>query len=102
MLYVFLITDFKVDTRVLIYGAGETGLLTYSVLRDLKENKVLILGFIDDNKRKSGKKIENGCTEPLYGEKSKCVLKIIPFDDKESTFQIDKKCIKKILEWRYI
>ena len=57
MLYVFLITDFKVDTRVLIYGAGETGLLTYSVLRDLKENKVLILGFIDDNKRKSGKKI---------------------------------------------
>lgn len=61
MLYVFLITDFKVDTRVLIYGAGETGLLTYSVLRDLKENKVLILGFIDDNKRKTGKKI-NGLT----------------------------------------
>ena len=44
------------------------------------------------------KKKEKGCTEPLYGEKSKCVLKIIPFDDKESTFQIDKKCIKKILE----
>ena len=57
MLYIFLITDFKVDTRVLIYGAGETGLLTYSVLRDLKENKVFIAGFVDDDKYKVGKKI---------------------------------------------
>ena len=49
------------------------------------------------NTRKSGKKIENGCTEPLYGEKSKCILKIIPNDEKCDTFQIDEKCIKKKL-----
>lgn len=47
--------------------------------------------------RKSGKKSENGCTEPLYGEKSKCILKIIPNDENCDTFQIDKKCIKKKL-----
>lgn len=47
--------------------------------------------------RKSGKKIENGCTEPLYGEKSKCILKIIPNDEKCDTFQIDTRCIKKKL-----
>lgn len=47
--------------------------------------------------RKSGKKIENGCTEPLYGEKSKCILKIVPNDEKCDTFQIDEKCIKKKL-----
>ena len=47
--------------------------------------------------RKSGKKIEKGCTEPLYGEKSKCVLKIIPNDEKCDTFQIDTRCIKKKL-----
>jgi hypothetical protein len=47
--------------------------------------------------RKSGKKKENGCTEPLYGEKSKCVLKIIPNDEKCDTFQMDTRCIKKKL-----
>ena len=47
---------------------------------------------------KTYKKKENGCTEPLYGEKSKCILKIIPNDNKEETFQIDKKCVRKVLE----
>ena len=40
------------------------------------------------------KKKESGCTEPLYGKKSKCIIKIIPQDKKEKTFQMDKKCIK--------
>lgn len=47
---------------------------------------------------KTYKKKENGCTEPLYGEKSKCILKIIPNDNKEETFQIDNKCVRKVLE----
>jgi hypothetical protein len=38
---------------------------------------------------------EKGCTEPLYGKKSKCILKIVPQEDKSATFQMDKKCIKK-------
>ena len=46
---------------------------------------------------KNAKTIENGCTEPLYGEKSKCVLKIIPHDEKCETLQIDSKCIKRKL-----
>lgn len=37
---------------------------------------------------------EKGCTEPLYGKKSKCIIKIIPQEDKQATFQMDKKCIK--------
>ena len=37
---------------------------------------------------------ENGCTEPLIGEKSKCVLQIVPKTDKCSTFQMDKRCEK--------
>jgi hypothetical protein len=40
------------------------------------------------------KKKEKGCTEPLYGKKSKCIIKIVPQDAKEDTFQMDKKCIK--------
>lgn len=39
-------------------------------------------------------KKEKGCTEPLYGKKSKCVIKIVPQEEKIKTFQMDKKCIK--------
>jgi hypothetical protein len=35
-----------------------------------------------------------GCTEPLYGKKSKCIIKIVPQEEKGSTFQMDKKCVK--------
>ena len=44
--------------------------------------------------RKTQKK-EKGCTESLYGKKSKCVLKIVPQDEKCNTFQMDKQCEKK-------
>ena len=39
-------------------------------------------------------KTEKGCTEPLYGKKSKCIINIVPQEDKSKTFQMDKKCIK--------
>ena len=37
---------------------------------------------------------EKGCTVPLYGKKSKCVIKIVPQEENQETFQMDKKCIK--------
>lgn len=55
--------------------------------KDIAEKKKII-------KNKTVKKKEKGCTEPLYGKKSKCVLKIVPQDKKTETFQMDKKCIK--------
>lgn len=38
-------------------------------------------------------KKEKGCTKPMYGKKSKCILKIVPQEEKVSSFQIDKKCV---------
>jgi hypothetical protein len=38
--------------------------------------------------------IEKGCTEPLYGKKAKCILKIVPQEVRGQTMQIDKKCVK--------
>jgi hypothetical protein len=47
-------------------------------------------------KNRSGKEEhEKGCTEPLYGEKSRCILNIVPQEQKGETFQIDEKCIKR-------
>ena len=48
-----------------------------------------------NNKNKTKKKGEKGCTEPLYGKKSKCIIKIVPQEEKCKTMQIDEKCIKK-------
>lgn len=44
--------------------------------------------------KKTKKKKEKGCTEPLYGKKSKCIVKIVPNDKRSKSFQMDKKCIK--------
>lgn len=55
------------------------------------EEKLKIFKFKKDRTRK---KKEKGCTEPLYGKKSKCIINIVPQEDKTSTFQMDKKCIK--------
>ena len=43
---------------------------------------------------------EKGCTEPLYGKKSKCIIKIVPQEEKGSTFQMDEKCVKSRV-WGY-
>lgn len=60
--------------------------------RCTEENpKIFKFKKLQSRKRKS----EKGCTEPLYGKKSKCIIKIVPQDDKSKSFQIDKKCIKK-------
>jgi len=58
----------------------------------LKEQQQIIK---DDEEREKEK--EKGCTEPIYGEKSKCILQIVPQDTKCETFTMDEKCIKKRL-----
>lgn len=52
-----------------------------------ENNKIFNFNKID--------KKESGCIEPLYGKKSKCIIKIVPEENKEKTFQIEKECIKK-------
>ena len=37
---------------------------------------------------------EKGCTEPLYGKKAKCIIRIVPQEDKKPSFTVDNKCIK--------
>jgi hypothetical protein len=47
-----------------------------------------------DIKTKKNRK-EKGCTEPLYGKKARCILNIVPQDDKGQSIQIDDKCVKR-------
>lgn len=45
------------------------------------------------NKTIKNKK-EKGCTEPLYGKKAKCIIQIVPQEQKSPSFSVDNKCIK--------
>lgn len=49
------------------------------------------------NKKKLLNK-EKGCITPVYGKKSKCVLKIVPIEEKCDSLEIDERCNKKIIE----
>lgn len=58
------------------------------------DEKPKLFKFTKLNKTKTKSKKEKGCTEPLYGKKSKCIIKIVPQEEKGATFQMDKKCVK--------
>ena len=51
--------------------------------------------IFDFSKTPKTKEKEKGCTEPLYGEKAKCVISIVPQEVEVPTFQVDDKCIKR-------
>lgn len=79
---------------------GKKSGLTYCDVRELYEHfrsrcteeKPKLFKF-SKLKTKKNKK-EKGCTEPLYGTKSKCIIKIVPQDVRGKSLQVDKKCIK--------
>ncbi len=50
-----IIGSYKLPKNVLIYGAGDAGLLTYTTLNNSTQYKVNIKGFLDDSEHKIGK-----------------------------------------------
>lgn len=71
---------------------GKKSGLTYGEVRDRYEN----FRSRCRTMRKQNAHEEKGCTEPVYGEKAKCILKIVPQTTKCETFQIEEKCKPKI------
>ncbi|MFT7050633.1 MAG: FlaA1/EpsC-like NDP-sugar epimerase [Psychroserpens sp.] len=52
-----LMQDIKTQKRVLIFGAGNAGMITYDAISNDPTNSHKVIGFIDDNEKKVGKKI---------------------------------------------
>ncbi len=78
---------------------GKKSGLTYCEVRDRYENFRSRCTQNDEstkifNFKKTRKVKEKGCTEPLYGKKAKCIIKIVPHDEKTPTFHMDNKCVK--------
>jgi len=70
----------------------KTSALTYETVRDRYEHFRSRCTETQKKRKKINK--EKGCTEPLTGEKSKCVLHIVPREKSCDTFQMDKQCEK--------
>tara|TARA_B110000285_G_C15029935_1_gene566159 strand:- start:198 stop:764 length:567 start_codon:yes stop_codon:yes gene_type:complete len=51
--------------------------------------------YVTRQTRKLKKTKESGCVEPMYGKKAKCIIKIVPQDEKGKTFQMDESCKKR-------
>lgn len=46
------------------------------------------------NGKGKNKNKEQGCTIPLYGKDAKCIIKIVPEEEKEPSFSVDGRCVK--------
>ena len=53
-----LMSEIKPQTNILIYGAGDSGFITHSAIVKDTKNSINVIGFIDDNPTKQGKKID--------------------------------------------
>ena len=56
-MYRSLFTDFENRKTSLIYGAGNSGIITYDAINNDAKSNITVFGFIDDNEGKIGKKI---------------------------------------------
>ena len=56
-LYNNLTQDFESSRKILIFGAGSSGMITYDAINNDQSSQAEVVGFIDDNEQKIGKKI---------------------------------------------
>ena len=68
---------------------GRKSGLTYSAVRDRYEH---FRARCLNKPEEKNPKIEKGCTDSLYGLKSKCVLNIVPKGRCKESFKMDKDC----------
>ncbi|MEP5254121.1 MAG: nucleoside-diphosphate sugar epimerase/dehydratase [Winogradskyella arenosi] len=55
--YINITQDIRSGSNVLIYGAGNSGMITYDAIENDTKSRLKVVGFIDDDERKVGKKI---------------------------------------------
>lgn len=63
--YYLLFYGIKKERHVLIYGAREADLITYSFLSGDKDAKVFVVGFLDNDSKKIGRRL-NGSVILLF------------------------------------
>ncbi len=93
------------EERVLIYGAGISGLITKKTIEKDLLNSVKIIGFIDDNKRLAGNRLEgvnihhaNKLEKLIIEEGVNKVILAIQDPNEENRRRVVELCIEKEVE----
>ena len=86
-MYSSLSNEFKSSKKILIYGAGQSGILTYDAITNYSKSNTKVVGYIDNDIKKIGKLI-NGVI--VYGPKVLSESFILKKDISEVIFCIQK------------
>ena len=88
-------TSLKSITNILIYGAGDSGMITYATINRDRKNNYDVIGFIDDNPNKINKKIDR---IKIYSPKKITKEFIEKHDIKEIIFSMPRVKSGRLLE----
>lgn len=115
-IYQRLILGKKRSTNVMIYGAGDSGLITYATMSNAKKNGYNIIGFIDDNPLKkgklfNGKKVylssnvderfisKNGIEEIIISIQNIETIRLLEISDRLVTQNVIVKIVPPVEKW---
>lgn len=106
----------KLHKNVIIYGAGESGILTHNALTQNTHNKVRVLGYIDNDNKKVGKQIngidvfsrrilteefiiKNNITEVIFSIKDIAPKKLRILVERLVDFPVEVKIVPPVEDW---
>ncbi len=102
-LFFNLVKKFKATKNVLIYGAGESGILTYNAISSQTSNNARVVAYLDDDPKKIGKIIngvivlgKNVLSE--YFLKSKDISEIIVSINNVDTIKL-RELVESLVEY---
>ncbi|TDT44763.1 FlaA1/EpsC-like NDP-sugar epimerase [Maribacter spongiicola] len=91
-------SNIKVTKNIIIYGAGDSGVLTHSAIANNSKSRYKVIGYIDRDAKKIGKNI-NGV--PVFGRKTLTEAFIVKNNISEIIFSIqniDSRKLRKTVE----
>ncbi|MDP2527920.1 polysaccharide biosynthesis protein [Maribacter dokdonensis] len=91
-------SNIKVTKNIIIYGAGDSGVLTHSAIANNTRSRYKVIGYIDRDAKKIGKNI-NGV--PVFGRKTLTEAFIVKNNISEIIFSIqniDSRKLRKTVE----
>lgn len=115
-LYEIISSETSSSTNVLIYGAGDSGILTYGALNKDTKSKFEVIAFIDDDRTKINKRIDrieiisldkinesyvkkNEINEVIISIQNISPNRLLEITDYFSSFQLNIKIVPPLSSW---
>ena len=115
-LYEIISSEISTATNVLIYGAGDSGVLTFGALNKDPKSKYEVISFIDDDKNKINKKIDrveivsldrvtksylkkNNIKEVIISIQNILPNRLLEITDYFEPFKLDMKIVPPLSSW---